>query len=263
MLANFRIISHNDSYILQLPQDTSEALLKRLSMFILRSQVILEDVSDRLIAIGLSGDCTLGLLNSIFDKFPQTPGDAIQQNDVTILNLGGSLPRFEIIGQEEAIKAIWAKFSDKADPANHELWTLLDIRSGLPTVYKETVESFVPQMTNMQLIDGISFEKGCYVGQEVVARMKYLGSLKRRMYLAKTDSPTKPQPGDELYTTKETESGQGAGKVVMSAPSPNGGYELLAVIESSHIEEDPLHLGDASGPIIEILPLPYEFEEEV
>jgi folate-binding Fe-S cluster repair protein YgfZ len=92
--------------------------------------------------------------------------------------------------------------------------------------------------------------------------MKYLGSLKRRMYLAKTDSAIQPQPGDELFSVNEKASGPGAGTVVMSAPSPHGGYELLAVIENSHIEADQLHLDDISGPTIEIISLPYDFEEE-
>jgi folate-binding protein YgfZ len=159
------------------------------------------------------------------------------------------------------MKALWPKLADKANETDPELWSLLDIRSGIPTIYSGTVESFVPQMANMQLVDGVNFDKGCYVGQEVVARMKYLGSLKRRMYLAKTDAPTQPQPGDELYSTTKTESGQGAGKVVTSAASPQGGYELLAVIDNNHIETDQLHLESDSGPTIDIIPLPYEFEE--
>lgn len=261
MLANFRIFSHNGSYVLQLPEDTSEALLKRLSMFILRSQVTLEDASDQLVVIGLAGECSRELLTSKFALLPQAPGDSIQQDGVTILNISGPTPRFEIIGQAEAMESLWTELATKANPANPELWSLLDIRAGIPTIYSGTVESFVPQMTNMQLIDGVSFDKGCYVGQEVVARMKYLGSLKRRMYLAKIDSPTQPQPGDNLVPNTATESGQEAGTVVMSAPSPQGGYELLAVIENNHIEADQLHLKSSSGPTVEIISQPYQFEE--
>ncbi len=261
MLANFRIFSYNGSYILQLPEDTGEALLKRLSMFILRSQVILEDVSDQLVAIGLAGDCSQELLAASFETVPQTPGDAVQSNGLTLLNLPGPSSRFEIVGQPDEMETMWQLFADNAKATNHELWSLLDIRSGTPTVYAGTVEAFVPQMANMQLVDGVSFDKGCYVGQEIVARMKYLGELKRRMYLGKTDSSTQPQPGDELFSAVGTESGQGAGKIVMSAPSPQGGYELLAVIENSSVDANPLHLESASGPTVEILSLPYEFEE--
>jgi folate-binding protein YgfZ len=231
-------------------------------MFILRSQVTLEEVSDQLVAIGLAGECSSELLATTFNNLPQAPGDSLQQDGTTILRLPGPTPRFELIGSADAMRTLWPKLAEKASTTNSELWSLLDIRSGIPTVYSGTVESFVPQMTNMQLIDGVNFDKGCYVGQEVVARMKYLGSLKRRMYLATTDSSTQPQPGDELFSSAETESGQRAGKVVMSAAAPLGGYELLAVIENSHIETDQLHLESNTGPTIVLTPLPYEFEQE-
>lgn len=264
MLANFRIFSHLGDYILQLPADTYAALLKRLSMFILRAQVTLEDISDQLVAIGLTGNPAPELLARSFEDIPQNPGDSIQQERVTLMNIPGPVPRFEIIAQpeEEAVK-LWQSFACDAKATDQGLWTLLDIRAGIPSIHTGTAEAFVPQMTNMQLIDGVSFTKGCYVGQEVVARMKYLGSLKRRMHLARTDSITQPQPGDELFSTAETESVQGAGKIVLSSPSPHGGYELLAVIDNGCLEAGPLHLGDISGPILEILPLPYAFEEEV
>ncbi len=260
MLANFRIFIHQGTYVLQLPHDTHAALLKRLPMYVLRSQVTLEDVSDRLVAIGLAGVCANDLMTAAFDNIPQTPGDSVQNNSITLLNIPGPMPRFEIVGQTDDMVAIWQGLSGKADATNTELWSLLDIRSGIPTIYAGTAEAFVPQMANMQLIDGVSFDKGCYVGQEIVARMKYLGELKRRMHYAKTDSTVRPQPGDELHSSAGLESGQGAGRVVMSAPSPDGGYELLAVIENSCIESGSIHLKDAFGPEIVILSLPYELE---
>jgi hypothetical protein len=114
-------------------------------------------------------------------------------------------------------------------------------------------------MANMQLIDGVSFTKGCYTGQEVVARMQYLGKLKRRMYLAHIDSDTAPEPGDELFA-EGSSSGQGAGKVVDSQPSGQG-YDLLAVIEITSAEENQVKLGE-DGPRLEILNLPYGYSEE-
>ncbi len=261
MLANFRIFSHQGSYTLQLPSDTAEALLKRLSMYILRSKVRLEDISDRLVAIGLAGDCATELLATTFKNIPESPGDSVQQDGITLMRIPGPSQRFEIIAQPEQATGLWQAFTNAAKPTNQELWSLLDIRSGIPTIHAGTAEAFVPQMVNMQLLDGVSFDKGCYVGQEVVARMKYLGELKRRMYLARADAANPPQPGDELYSNVETESGQGAGKVVMSAPSPQGGYELLVVIANSCLEANALHLGDSSGAKLELLSLPYRFED--
>jgi folate-binding Fe-S cluster repair protein YgfZ len=117
-------------------------------------------------------------------------------------------------------------------------------------------------MVNLQLIDGVSFTKGCYTGQEVVARMKYLGKLKRRMYLAHVDTTTPPRPGDKLFSSS-SQSSQGAGKVVDAQVTPNGGYDLLAVAEISLVEADDLHLIDATGPRLQLLELPYSLEEQV
>jgi folate-binding protein YgfZ len=137
-------------------------------------------------------------------------------------------------------------------------WTLMDIRAGVPAVYDETADAFVPQMTNLQLIGGVSFTKGCYTGQEVVARMQYLGTLKRRMYRVHIDSPQCPAPGMPLHSAS-SESGQGAGRIVAAAPAPQGGYEALAVIQISSAEAGDLHLVDADGPRLELLELPYAF----
>ena len=140
-----------------------------------------------------------------------------------------------------------------------DFWALADIRAGIPSVLEETVEAFVPQMANLQLVGGVSFTKGCYTGQEVVARMQYLGKLKRRMYLAHVVSANAPKPGDELFARGST-SGQGAGKVVDAQPAGDG-YDLLAVIEINSLEQQSVHLGEA-GPALELLDLPYEFATE-
>jgi folate-binding protein YgfZ len=171
----------------------------------------------------------------------------------------GSTPRFALIGSADELIRIWESCESQAVPMDSNFWALQEIRAGVPTVYPETSEAFVPQMTNMQLIDGVSFTKGCYTGQEVVARMQYLGKLKRRMYLAHVHSEIAPKPGDELFAQGST-SGQGTGKVV-DAQASGDGYDLLAVIEISSVEQGSVHLGEA-GPPLEILELPYEFASE-
>ena len=114
-------------------------------------------------------------------------------------------------------------------------------------------------MLNMQLVDGASFTKGCYTGQEVVARMQYLGKLKRRMYRGRVEAQPCPQPGDPLFSGA-SDSGQGAGKVVDARPTGDGGCELLAVVEIAAAEQGGVHLGE-EGPELEFLELPYAFPE--
>lgn len=260
MLANFRIFLHQDDYILQMPRDTHAVVLKRLPMFVLIAKAKVTDASDELVSIGLAGDCAEALLRKQVENVPAQPGEVTRQGELTLIRVPGEPARFQVCGTAEGISTLWQELAKEAQPANRDYWSLLDIRAGIPTVRQQTVEAFVPQMTNMQQIDGVSFTKGCYTGQEVVARMKYLGKLKRRMYLASVDSDTRPQPGDELFAPGSA-SGQGAGKVVNASPSPKGGFELLVVAEIKSFEENNLHLQGDSGPKLTPSTLPYGFEE--
>ena len=108
-------------------------------------------------------------------------------------------------------------------------------------------------------LDGVSFKKGCYTGQEIVARMHYLGKLKRRMYLAHVEAESAPKPGDDLFSSSSS-SGQGTGKVVSAEPGPDGGYELLVVLEISSYEAGNIHLQDTDGPDVIFKNMPYPFE---
>lgn len=260
MLANFRVLRRNDSILLQLPDDKLEEILKRLRMFVLRSKVEITDTSDGLIRIGIAGDCAAALLAPTIPELPKRDNDMVHSGELTTIRMAGSTPRFEIIGPLEPIKALWQTLSANARIADGDLWALLDIRAGIPTVYAATTDAFVPQMVNMQLIDGVSFTKGCYTGQEVVARMKYLGKLKRRMYLAGVETDTAPQPGDELHADT-SKSNQAAGRIVDARAVGNGRYEMLAVIEIEAAENGQVWLG-ADGPVLSVKAPPYGFDQE-
>ncbi|MEW8540196.1 MAG: folate-binding protein YgfZ [Candidatus Thiodiazotropha endolucinida] len=259
MIASFRCFRQGGSFYLQTPADAIPALLPRLSMYVLRSKVEISDVSDEWVRIGLTGDCAEALLQPFFNELPEQVNGVEQQDGMILIRLPGTTPRFEVIGPGPQVKEIWQTAEGQAQPATRGLWSLYEIRAGVLTLYPQTRESFVPQMANMQLIDGVSFTKGCYTGQEVVARMQYLGKLKRRMYLAHVVTQTPPQPGDELFAEEST-SEQGAGKVV-DAQASGEGYDLLAVIEIASAEENQVRLGE-NGPRLEILNLPYSYSEE-
>ena len=258
MLANFRCFLRDGAYYLQTPQENLPSVLKRLGMYVLMSKVTLTDVSDELMRLGLTGDCALSLLQSRFPEIPETANGAAQNGQLSLIRLPGEMPRFELLGPVEELIAFWQDAAEQAVRAGDDFWALQEIRAGVPTIFPATSEAFVPQMTNMQLVDGVSFNKGCYTGQEVVARMQYLGKLKRRMYLAHVTTDTRPQPGDDLHSPGST-SGQGTGKVVDARPV-EGGYDLLAVIEAGSAEDDEVCLGE-QGPAIELRQLPYAFPE--
>jgi folate-binding protein YgfZ len=254
MLANFRLFERAGDLYLQLPRERAAMLAKRLQMFVLRAKVTLEDVSDELVRVGIAGSCATQLL-------PAVPADAAgslcHQPPLTIIRQPGETPRFELIGPPDAVRAFWEHSAHQARPADPDYWALLDIRAGVPNVYAATAETFVPQMANMQLIDGVSFTKGCYTGQEVIARMQYLGKLKRRMYAAHVAAENRPVPGQELYSPASA-SGQGAGRVVDARPSPEGGFELLAVAEIASAEGAGLRLGSEQGESLDLQALPYD-----
>ena len=261
MIANFRIFSLDGDYLMQLPPDTHGPMLKRLPMFILMSKVAVTDASDELVRIGLAGACAETALAGHFDKVPAEAGTgSANDRGVHLYRLPGDVPRFEILGNFEPVSQLWEALSGEARPGTPEAWSLLEIRAGIPVIYGPTVEAFVPQMANMELVDGVSFTKGCYTGQEVVARMRYLGKAKRRMYLAHVDAGRRPAPGEELFSAA-SDSAQGAGRVVDAEASPRGGYELLAVAEISLHEQDDLHLDGPDGPKLEFIDLPYGFGE--
>ena len=257
MLACFNIFQRDDHIYLQLPVERLEAILKRLRMFVLRSRVILQDATDELVIIGLSGDCIHKLLSEV-------PEGAMQQTrveDLSLIRMPGELPRVQLVGPPQSILAFCKQKAPEATLVNRDFWALQNIRAGLPSVYNSTAEAFIPQTLNLQLLEGISFTKGCYTGQEVIARMKYLGQLKRRMYVAHFDTDARPAPGDRLYSPS-SKSGQGAGQIVDVRPDPAGGYAALVMIQISTAEADDLQLTDDQGARMELGEPPYGFASE-
>ena len=254
MLAIFRVFKSADDFLLQLHRSLRESTIKRLKMFVLRAQVVLESADDELARIGLSGPDLPRLLQELSLAPPENPGDCRTHHGLTLLRLPGIFPRFEIVGAYPAIADLWRRLPS-LQPVGAHAWAWLDIMAGLPTLFPATVEAFVPQMANLDLIGGISFDKGCYPGQEIVARTHYRGKLKQRMYRGHVRNPVPPQPGDALYAPNLP--GQGVGTIVDAQPSPQGGYDLLAVIQISSVEQGELHLGNITGARVETRDLPY------
>ncbi len=260
MLANFRIFKHGGSFYLRMPTAIVETTVKRLRMFVLRSKVTFEDTVDTFIPIGISGpDAGDELARASGLTPPAAANEVVQNERMVIIRVPGIFPRFEIYANFDAACTLWAKLNVQCAPIGESPWNLLEIHAGLPTIYPETVEAFVPQMANMQLVDGVSFKKGCYPGQEVVARMQYLGKLKRRMYLCHVDSNEQPQVGVDLFDASGDD--QSVGKVVDAEPHPDGGYSLLSVIQIASAEDGDVRLGAKDGPALEYQELPYAFAE--
>lgn len=251
-LAVLRLFEATDhSLYIILSREIIDATLKRLRMFVLMSRVTLEDISDQVHVIASSGPAATATLQSVLAN-----ARLAHDGSVTILQLGEEAGRYLLIGDTDGLRAAWQRLAGSARKVGVAAWQLLDIQHGEPQVFAPTVDAFVPQMLNMHAIGGISFKKGCYPGQEIVARMYYLGKLKRRMYRAHAEQTACPAPGQPLFAA-QSDSGQYAGQVVMASPAGTG-IDLLIVAPVSVIEAGPVHLDSADGPCLEILPLPYE-----
>lgn len=255
LLANFRIWRDADGFLLSLPRTMLESLTKRLQMFVMRSAVTLEDASERWVRIGVSGPDAAAELGAAIERLPADVDALTRSGEFTVLRLPGVQPRYEVHGPLEAMQKLWDALNVRGAPVGGDAWDLLDILAGIPTILPETADAFVPQMVNYQLVGGVSFKKGCYPGQEVVARMQYLGKLKRQMYLARITAERAPRPGDDVYTPDDAE--QSAGKIVNASPHPDGGYRALVVVQIASRDTGAVHLGGSDGPLLEFQDLPY------
>jgi folate-binding protein YgfZ len=261
LLATFRVFHRGDSYYLCLPASMLEDVIKRLRMFILRSKVTLEDASDTFVHLGVSGGDAQQALHTFAGELPAAVNAVVQDGNHSIIRVPGIHPSYEIFATLDDARQLWDQLNVQSAPIGAAAWQLLDIQAGIPVILPQTREAFVPQMTNLQLIDGVSFQKGCYTGQEIVARMQYLGKLKRRMYLARVESDSQPAGDEEIFAADNAQ--QSAGKLVSAAPHPDGGYAMLVVLQIASAEGDTgLHLGAADGPQLELETLPYPFAED-
>jgi folate-binding protein YgfZ len=242
MQASFIIWRQGEHYQMALAADLQEAAQKRLQMFILRSKVKLTAATDTLL-LGLSGPQAEEALADAALPCPGAAMTTAHADGVTIIRLDAS--RFIIALPEASKAALWQKLTVKARPAGVPVWRWLDIQAGLPLVTLATKEEFVPQMADFEKIGGVSFHKGCYPGQEIVARTQYLGKVKRHLYRLSSDQALKA--GDVLHSPDNLE--QACGMVMTAAPSPAGGYTALAVIQSNFSSN--VHLGSREGPQVQ------------
>lgn len=251
MLATFLIWKTGDDYFLHLPRGLCAPIQKKLSMYVLRTKVKIADASNEIVCLGMAGNEARPLVDECFTSAPQDIMAVAQHSHGSVIRLGDN--RFQINTTPQHASALWKCLSHGALPAASNCWDWLNIRAGIPVVLPATQEQFVPQMANLELIGGVNFKKGCYPGQEIVARMQYLGKSKRRMYLAHIAGAAKA--GDGLFSAEI--EGQTCGMVANAAPAPDGGSDLLAVLQISSHDAQSVHHGSLQGETLQFLPLPY------
>jgi folate-binding protein YgfZ len=252
MLANFLLWREEAGFHMALSRDIVPSVQKHISKFVLRAKVKVSDASDTIVIAGAAGPKADQALSNVFPDLPKEPNEASRQPDTgTVIKLKDG--RYLMALMPSSAVALRQRLADVLVPEGAHAWRWLDIRSGVPLVTVATQDQLVPQMANFELLGGVSFSKGCYTGQEVVARMQHLGKLKRRMFLAHVAAQA--VAGDPLYS--EDLGNQASGIVVNAEASPDGGYDLLAAVQTASREGSIVHLRSIGGPVLRFLPLPY------
>lgn len=253
VLASFLLWRADQGFFMQLPSSLREPIQKQISKYILRSRVKAADATAEWVLLGVTGKDATALAQRVAGKALHAVHELVQAPDSMVIRLPGD--RFEIVAARDRARAILDMLAAEAQPVDAEHWQQQIIRAGVPIILPATQEAFVPQMVNLDLIGGVSYDKGCYPGQEIVARMHFRGTLKQRMYLANVASTEPPQPGEKFYSPAFGE--QACGAVVNAARSPEGGHDLLAVLQIGAAERGDLHWKSPDGPPLKLLELPY------
>nr|CAA6825316.1 MAG: Folate-dependent protein for Fe/S cluster synthesis/repair in oxidative stress [uncultured Thiotrichaceae bacterium] len=251
-ITTLQLAMHKDTYYLSLSNDILEPILKRLRMFVMRSQVSLENATDNLVHFGYSDPQGEERLEAVIGTIPMKTMDSVQSGGLTIIRQAAPVPRFEIFGELDDARNLWTKLGVHAAGVGHGAWDYYDVEAGIPHVTADSTEAWVPQMMNLHLTDSISFSKGCFPGQEVVARLKYLGKNKRQTYRLGINSVELPAVG----TVVNNSGGAEAGKVLNAALNPDGKVEVLAVMKTAEVNSELTVNGQAA----QLLELPYAME---
>lgn len=240
MLASFVVMRTEAGYLLRLSADLVPAIAKRLQMFVLRAKVKVSDVSPTHVNFGVAGNSAASALESAGMPVPAAVMTCAEFQSGRVLRLDES--RFEIIVNSDAASRVWGALAALARPVGTPVWQWIDIARGLPVISSATQEEFVPQMTNFDKLGGVSFHKGCYPGQEIIARTQYLGKVKRHLYRVSAASTL--AAGQPLFSTVEPD--HACGMVVSAAPAPDGGFVALAVIQEGAAAAD-VHVAAFDG----------------
>ncbi|WKB53301.1 CAF17-like 4Fe-4S cluster assembly/insertion protein YgfZ [Eleftheria terrae] len=247
--------------LLALPAEQLPAALKRLSMYVLRAKAKLSDASASVRLLGLAGPAARAWLG---EQAPDKVWGRSAAGDRCVIRLPDALGEPRYLWAEASTDAAAAQAGPQAALPSLPLgvWQWLEVQSGVPSIVPATMEQFVPQMVNLEAVGGVNFQKGCYPGQEVVARSQYRGTLKRRGFLL--HSPQPAAPGQEIFHSADP--GQPAGLIANAAEVPAGldtpGWAVFAELKLAAAEGGSLHLGSADGPPLSLRPLPYALPTE-
>ncbi len=241
VLYTFRIWFENETFWLILPSVQTESFLKKLKMFVFRSDVMIDQIHDKNV-YGLYGKESDQFLKNI----PDNDNAFVRNEDDLVIKIPALIPRYLIISENENFET-----TDK-----NNSWKLLDIMAGIPEILPETADQFLPQMLDLENLGGLSFQKGCYPGQEIVARVKYRGELKKQLYQAHVETSIKVEAGSILVTANDDQAL--AGHIVNAVQlkennRANGtNWKILAVINIASATDNNIQLKEDSAAKLQL-----------
>lgn len=263
ILALFYVWKSEGKVWLTVPRDILPALQKRLQMYILRAKVKLTDASGDKVILGIGGEKANEALSTWFENLPaDTFGKTENEHGVLVrvADAFGS-PRYLLSVPENRLQAVESELSATLAVCDENGWTMGDIKAGVPQITLPVQDKFIPQMVNLEQAGGLSFKKGCYPGQEVIARSQYKGTVKRRMFHGMIELPFGENPAIDINVTSGADivnsAGQACGTIVCSARRDAIRVDFLAVVPAEAVGKEALHVEKADGPLITWIPLPY------
>lgn len=253
MQASFVLFKRSHEEVLMVcSRDILTATLKRLSMFVMRAKAKLNDASADFVLFGVTGNTIKSIADDAGTPWTKTDiGDA----NLVFLQAGAGQPR-ALWCAPSGVELLGLPQGPRIDQA---LWNWLEVQSGIAMITQPIFEALVPQMLNYESVGGVSFKKGCYPGQEIVARSQFRGTLKRRAYLVHAEEA--PTVGQEVFHAPDAE--QPCGLVTAAAVNPSGGFDAIVSMQVSAASNGGLTLGSASGAALTLLPLPYSLLEDI
>ncbi|KQM55793.1 aminomethyltransferase [Pseudomonas sp. Leaf15] len=254
MQSSFRILLQGDGVLLAMATELLEPQLADLKKYAVFSKSKLTDESAAWARFGLSNaDQTL----ATFGLELPADTDSVVRTD-TLIAIRVSANRAELWVPVHHAETVGQQLASQLQQADLNAWLLGQIRAGIGQVMPQTRELFIPQMLNLQAVGGVSFKKGCYTGQEIVARMQYLGKLKRRLYRLSLNAAQLPEPGTPLFSPNHNSA---IGEVVIAAKADQS-IELLAVLQAEAADSGDVHVGSLEGPGLNLLDLPYQLDRD-
>ena len=254
MLSSFRIVQQGDGYLLAMASELLDSQLTDLQKYAAFSKSKLSDESAQWLRIGLQGGDAV--LASLGLNLPAIADSVVHAGDMLAVRLSDG--RSELWAPAAQAETVLPTLTAQLREAPLNDWLLAQVRAGIGQVFGATREQLIPQMINLQAVGGVSFKKGCYTGQEIVARMQYLGKLKRRLYRLSLAGDDVPAVATPLFSPVH---GSSVGEVVLAARSSSG-VELLAVVQEDALVDGHLHLGSLEGPALQRLDLPYTLDAD-